>query len=331
MKTKILALCLVAATIFAACENEKPVTPSNNKATRTYVAAATSEYNFQIYYDLENNTGVAIDKYTWDLALQSNDAGVLVLLNPGKNMLGYNTYKTNFDSTYAWDSNVDNKSQIAPTYNDDAEGDTSKNVFSHIQSHIGQVFVLSLGTKKSVKLGYKKVQILAANASSYTIKVGELNATGGTTLKIDKNTALYHTCIKLSDLSTVNVEPNKDNWDLVFTTYKDTATAFNTKLNYDLQGVLSGKEVSVSELNGVNWDNIDLAYANGLSYSKAKNTIGYDWKTNTSFMNEKDYVIRKDRIYIVKLNNGKLFKLRFLDFYNDNKESGYTKFETKEL
>ena len=32
MKTKILALCLVAATIFAACENEKPVTPSNNKA-----------------------------------------------------------------------------------------------------------------------------------------------------------------------------------------------------------------------------------------------------------------------------------------------------------
>ena len=57
--------------------------------------------------------------------------------------------------------------------------------------------------------------------------------------------------------------------------------------------------------------------------------IGYDWKI-FDFENGK-YIIDVQRVFIVKSTEGFYYKLRFIDFYNQDGLKGYPKFEFQKL
>ena len=72
-----------------------------------------------------------------------------------------------------------------------------------------------------------------------------------------------------------------------------------------------------------NWNSFQYADALQLPFNKNWNEIGYDWKEYDQ--NAGRYTIVPNRFYILKTKNGNYFKMRFVDFYDDQGRKGYPK------
>jgi hypothetical protein len=66
-----------------------------------------------------------------------------------------------------------------------------------------------------------------------------------------------------------------------------------------------------------------------LTYSKALDAIGYEWK-NYDFETGA-YTVNSKEIYIIRNNVGIYFKLRFVGFYSNTGEKGYPVIEHQPL
>ena len=56
--------------------------------------------------------------------------------------------------------------------------------------------------------------------------------------------------------------------------------------------------------------------------TKKQNEIGYDWKQYDQSSDQ--YTMVPKRVYLLK-TNGLIFKMKFVDFYNDQGKKGYPK------
>ena len=64
-------------------------------------------------------------------------------------------------------------------------------------------------------------------------------------------------------------------------------------------------------------------------FTRDWDVIGYDWKDFSLQTNT--FTIFSDKIYLIKDASGNLFKLRFIDFYDDNGIKGSPAFEFMRL
>jgi hypothetical protein len=185
----------------------------------------------------------------------------------------------------------------------------------------------SLSLKKK---RYVKLQLLSRIGGVYHFSWGYLLDTLPThDVYLPSNPTKNYTYYNFLMADTVVNEPTRNNnWDLVFTTYKryipDPQTAVPTP--YIVRGVLSNKNgVQVYEVPNVGlntWDQINLAYAKSVNYSPCMDEIGYDWKIWNMSANK--YTMA-NKIYVVKDTRDNYFKLKFVDFYDDNGHKGYPK------
>ncbi len=125
----------------------------------------------------------------------------------------------------------------------------------------------------------------------------------------------------------VENEPvDNKNWDVVFTTYKDAIPDINGVIYpYIIRGVLiNTKKVEVAEVSDVIPFN-DLTYADAIqnTYSKTLNEIGYDWKEYDQDASK--YTIVPNKYYLLRTDKENYFKLRFVDFYDDQGRKGFPK------
>ena len=67
--------------------------------------------------------------------------------------------------------------------------------------------------------------------------------------------------------------------------------------------------------------------AEGLTYTDWKGVIGSTWKNLPPTDGSGGYTMDPNKKYVIKLDNGNIYKLRFLDYYNNEGEVGYTSFE----
>ena len=70
-------------------------------------------------------------------------------------------------------------------------------------------------------------------------------------------------------------------------------------------------------------------FPNTLDFSSNRNIIGYDWKTFD--IDAGYYTVNENIVYIIKNVDDFYFKLRFIDFYDDNGAKGTPTFEYKLL
>ena len=90
-----------------------------------------------------------------------------------------------------------------------------------------------------------------------------------------------------------------------------------------MNNVLVAKD-SIRSFEEVSIDLID-----SYSFSNHQNEIGYNWKIYN--FDSQSYTVKTDITYIVKDISNRYFKMHFIDFYNDDGEKGYPKFEIQEL
>ena len=130
-------------------------------------------------------------------------------------------------------------------------------------------------------------------------------------------------------------------WDIVFSYYNGKLQAGGQEMPYYVTGALLNKgNVEVLKLNKtdmieagqtfVNYTDMTLDQALNYTYSTAVDAIGHDWKAFD--MSSFSYTIVQDQYYVIKTDQGVLYKLEFLDFYSeDGALLGFPKFRFEKL
>lgn len=98
---------------------------------------------------------------------------------------------------------------------------------------------------------------------------------------------------------------------------------------YIVAGVISNR--NVVRVAAISKEFKDITYSDFLasSFGSSINVIGFDWKAYN--FDTSVYAVDPTKSFIVKTVNGKVYKLHFLDYYDDFGQKGAPTMELKEL
>jgi hypothetical protein len=143
----------------------------------------------------------------------------------------------------------------------------------------------------------------------------------------------------ISDSAQYNITSNYvKSWDIVFTNYTTSvASSAGSSVAYKVTGALinTKNKIQVALMqytNSARADSISSAFAklkiadvSSLNYSSNVDAIGYNWKAID--MTTYTYTVSANNFYILKLNNGSYYKLRFVSFYGSSTSQRIAKIE----
>ena len=126
----------------------------------------------------------------------------------------------------------------------------------------------------------KKLQFIHVGKHAYHLVVAGPEQSIGDTLEVRKDDRFRFIQYSLTTGAIAQSEPEKENWDLLFTQYHTILyTDEGQPTPYYVRGVLSQMErVEVSLDSVVEFGQIDLDLARQYSYSGKADAMGYDWK-----------------------------------------------------
>lgn len=254
---------------------------------------------------------------------------------------------TNLPVSYAQYSNLDNDI----VFTDSKEGDISGTAFSDISTTASEnnVYILSLGNEIPTDAaeagsinttgdhrGFLKVRILI-DGSNYTIRYAALNETVSySELTITKDESKTLSAISLTNDTEVDVEPKTTEWDINFSgVFSYNSGGYGvTYSDYGLHNTLGNVgmyQVTIYEVDSdgitTSFDvptytdfSIDDVDDSAFVYDD-RTLIGSGWR---------DYslgIAKDDRYFVLKDNDGNMYKLRFTALLNSGGERGYSQFE----
>ena len=196
----------------------------------------------------------------------------------------------------------------------------------------GEVFLVNRGTRTPSQEAFYKIQFISKTEDSYTFKYSHVESTEEKVETIDRTLGLANVYFSFETESIVDHEPLLKDWDFYMTPYFGwfetlTAGVFSP---YTLTGVMINNEVGikVSQVfdENIAYEDIDLGMVMSLEYTNWKGVIGSTWK-NIPNPDNPVYTMDTKKKYVLELPDGNYYKMRFLDFYNSDREKGYPSFE----
>ena len=321
---KKLNIIYLSLFLLSCEQNEIPINQHSSGNITSKQINMGSSYSKQIFYNLNDNTVITENEKTdWDLAFESSSEGWNIIINSSTFSQLTKLSDINFNdiiSTNNLNWIYDNPLGIK---NGTAFGD-------YINEN--SVYILDRGYNLlGNNRGYKKIKIDSINNTSYYIKYANLDNTNMQNLEIKKDNAYNFQYISLDNDETINIEPKKDDWDLLFTQYTHLFLENDETPAYLVTGVLTNylNNIMVAKDTINTFKDIELNMITNYNFSNMQDEIGYDWKSY-NFTNQ-NYNVNPNITYIISDIDGRYFKLHFIDFYNDNGEKGYPKFEMQEL
>ena len=337
MKNYITQVLIIIA--FTACEKDELPLPAPvvNQATPidttggenliakgvviTNAVTMDADYKHQIWFDLGTNSVVKTNLRTdWDLAFDCNLSDNILYLNAALNAAVAFTTETDFNQ-------VSTDAGLNYTY-EHQSGRTDKLAIGDVSSQ-RNVFIIDRGFNPSGNpLGKWKVQITLVQDGDYYLTCSKLNGDNLTTAIISKKPQYNRVAFSFSSLTELQIEPPKSDYDLCFTQY--THLFETPPLPYSVNGVIiNSHNTEVAEEFNLDFNTITKSHAESLFYSEELNIIGYDWKSFSLQTN--NFTIFSSQNYLINDASGNLFKLHFLDFYDDNGIKGTPSFELVRL
>lgn len=326
MRTLIIYLFILFA--FISCfEEDEMVLPHETGNLTVGDVELTETYKYQVFYDLETNKAVKQNLISeWDLGFETSDSGWHIILNTSKMMLAGNTGKTDFESVKNSGGAVMNFDPSHGNLDSSAIGNWYNVAVGKLISK-DFVYVIDRGTDEDFNtLGEKKVKFNFQDENNYVIRYANLNGSVEKTVVIPKDTSVNFVCFSF-DKGIVEIEPDKNTWDLLFGKYSTLLfTDVGDPYPYLVTGVLLNSYKTYANTDTLHkFDEISYDIAEGQKLKTQKDIIGYEWK-EYDFDNGM-YTVLPDKIYILKNRVGYLYKLRFIDYYNSTGEQGYPTFE----
>jgi len=318
----IFLLSFIPFFLGSCLKQEEPVvahTPGNVEITQIEIGYP---YINQVYYNCENNVVIRTNtKYDWDLSFECTTNGFHVLLNTAK---GVFSCKSSNDFINTHDT-------AGVMWNWDApSGNLDSTSFGDWRNSNDVYIIDRQFNATGNHLGYKKIQFISVDDQSYSFKFADLDGSNEIQYSLTKNSNVNYLHFSFNNNGeTLTLEPNKDEYDLLFTNHYHKFS--NLPLPFVLTQVLTNKHngVLIAEDNNNNFQNISLKDTVNYSFSNNWDEIGHDWKIRNS--QDNSFTIDSDKSFIVKSVNGIYFKIKFIDFYNDAGVKGYPKFEIQQL
>jgi hypothetical protein len=330
-----LAITFVLASCFKEDEKITPHDPGD-VLTDSVRLATDGNYYYQSYYDLGAKSIVATnEKNIWDLGFECTREGTRITLNSSNFMIAANSGLTDFNAPidtagYFWKFDASSGNPDSTAFGGWVyfTGPDSVKVYTN------EVYVIDRGYDADGNLrGLRKVVFQEVTDSSYTLRFANLDGSNDHYFKVIKNPAVNNICFSFDgEGEQLNLEPPKNDWDLLFTQYTTLLyTSEGDPYPYLLTGVLSNpNRIMVAQDTLYDFASIDLDVAKSLIYSDALDEIGYDWKDVVGDVSSGNvtYVIVEGLNYVVRDTDGYFYKLRFISFYNiENGDKGVPTFE----
>lgn len=294
-------------------------------------AALSSNYKYQVFYDLSTNTSVKSNLITdWDLGFSCSDTSWNIILNNSKIMYAGNSFNTNFEALIdttglemLFDASSGNNDSLAlkDWYHIDDILPISNNY----------IYVIDRGTDETYSsIGYKKIVFETPVGNSYQIRYADLDGQNEHTLIITKDSTVNYVCFSFEN-GIVDIEPPKTDWTLLFTQYH--TVIFDDTGNpvpYVVRGVLQNPYSVKSALDtSMEFSDISISDVGNFEFSSRLDKIGYEWKEYNFDVGA--YLVLPLKNYIIYNNDNYYYKLKFTDFYNSSGEKGYPTFLSARL
>ena len=304
--------------IFSACDpGEIPINPPTSELLIETIPLEPN-YQNQVFYDLSQSSISSINiKSEWDIGILL-DSNFKIILN-----------SANFSKVWVTDYNFNDSVDIANAqWSWDApSGNHDSLAFQSIDT--SKVYILDIGLNiNGSAMGIYKVQFLELNTSFLRVKTSQIEVFNDTILDITLDQNKLFTPFSFSSLKVVNISPEINNWDLLFTQYTRLFT--NPQIEYLVTGVLINDKTTQVAVDTINdFNQINYSSLSDYQFLSQRDIIGYNWK---EFNFETNLYSVKDNInFVIRDFEGKYYKMRFIDFYNNQGLKGYPKFELEEL
>lgn len=321
-----IALAIGMVAVFAACEKEeKPYTlPAPGPAKLDKVNMGP-DYSKVIFYNLNNQTATVKSLGDWDLAFDASTKGIHALMNGGKGCqiaaMGDTVFEQAYDVSKAdwkWDPTTMNLDSTAIGEWSDA---------NYLVS--GEVYLLDR-SEKSNEEQYKKLKLVSVSDDSYVLRCSNLDGSDDFYFTVLKDNQYNFIYLHLDNGVLADFEPPKDEWDFMFVRYRYVYYDMQPIVPYEVNGViLNPNGVEVADTRSIQFEDMVIDSALTLDYTIRRDFIGWDWKYYD--FDAEAYVTDIKRIFVIKSHTGAYFKLRFIDFYDENGVKGAPSFELQRL
>ena len=325
-------LGLIATAFFTACEKPEKLypQPKTSLGVQSQIFAMGENYANQLWFDFATQKTETNAFGLWHMGFSCDPSQPCVSINGGisasfgvARFAGSSFGKITADSIKKVQWHFDN-----PNGDPDSSAFPQAFVKNGTQWEVNDyTYVIDLGDKIKDSTRYVQLKFNGCKpGQSYDFGYKNLEPNGflrkqTITVNRDKNFMYYQFLAH----RIVDNEPfNNDQWDILFTTYKESVPDANgVPYPYVIRGVLiNSKKVSVAQLDKVDFNTIDKAYASAVVYGKKQDEIGYDWKQYDQTAER--YTMAPNRVYLLKTPDA-LIKMKFVDFYNDQGVKGYPK------
>lgn len=325
-----LALGALAILFVGCIPEEDPVTPYDRGDAMQSVVEMGGDYRYQLYFDVETNSVIKSNVTTdWDLGFRCDPAGHHIVLNDANIVSIADMGPVDFASVTSttgltwkydrpsgeWDSTA-----IGEWWQQEGEGIASKE----------HVYVVNRGFGTDGKaLGYAKMAVVSATDAGYVVRIAKMNNSEDRTIEIPRDTTRNIMGLSFKDGGKVfDVEPPKEEWDLLFTRY--THVFYEPEFTpYSVTGILLNRyNTRATADTGRSFGEITSEQVPSYTYSSKLDAIGYGWKTFD--LQQGVYTVHSP-VYILQDSKGFYYKLHLLDFYNQAGEKGYPRIESQKL
>ena len=298
----------------------------------------------QVYIDLSSRSTTEVQRDSWDLGFYNGNE-FRVTINGSIYMATAALSETNIDAVSASGVSALQSQVAVGTFNPDnanyvdaPNGNILETAIDEISVNDAEnpVYLVNLGYEVgtadanvgSVVIsgdhrGWKKIRILR-NGNDYVLQYADLDDTTHQEITISKNELYNLKHFSFNTNTIVDVEPQKEKWDICFTVFTNLipgsgSYGYSDFIMHNRKGGALAYQVNTSDYE---YDDFVLSNINEANFSEDQTVIGSNWRSVFSGGS-----VHTDRFFIVKDPNGNIYKLKFIALTNENGERGYPEFE----
>lgn len=324
-------IALISLVVLASCEQPETPVVLPKAIGKKYSYEMGNDYSNQIYVDLESGFVNSVKVNCWDLAFSCDAQSNSVYLNGGGTgvlvaTVGKGDFVNNIQPNslkWNWDAANGMKDSLA-----------LKKWFGNGKSN-DSVYVIDRGSLVPANERYFQFKLLLCNNDSFVVQTANRYGQGITNHTIIKRADKLLTYFSFANGgSTLDFEPPINNWDLCFLNYRSVYYEFNPPLLYSVVGTFINTkniQVAMDSSNRFTFEEIGPTHFNLVTYNNNRDAVGFEWKVPIFGGTGVTYRTRNYVTYFIKEktngNTDKLFKLRFIDFYDTRGNKGAPTYE----
>lgn len=303
-----------------------------SRGARLEIDGGGSSQPYQVFVDLSKQTQEQVDKYSWDLGFSTDPDEFAVVLNSSAFVMARPLDITDIDAVTPDDTIGFSSQMYISNYNDPEAAQWIDNQNGNLnETAVDAVSTTDLENRVYIikrdgeNRNWKKIRILR-NGNGYKLQYANIAASTHQELNISKDEAYNFAHVDLDNGPTF-VEPEKDKWDLMYSTYSVIANfgaflaiAYNDIVILNRTGVGAIKIEETSELTYDNFSSTDLE--NHVLEDNNIFVVGDTWRALENFT----LVLEPDIFYVINDPEGNHYKIKFTRLASEDGERGYPTF-----